>query len=142
MDPIYGPPSDKLGLSKVSDHILLVEIKAVERKAARKADGGLEASELVIKAKVIEVVRGGKEKEIEYTDLDFKVVDWKEFERSKYANTGMFRGPVASDETGSAECKVGERYVMVYAMGKAFFEHVSKGDESWRRKIKKSVYEK
>jgi len=137
VDPIYGPPTDPLGLSKVSDHILLVEIKAVERKPPSKGDGGLEMSELIIRAKVIEVVRGDKEKEIEYSDYDVKVVDPKEFERSKYAKTGMFRGPPASEETGSAVCKVGERYVVVYALHKAYFVHVSKGDESWRGKIKK-----
>lgn len=64
-DPLYGPPKDPLGLSKVSNHILLVEIKAVKRKPPSKGDGGLEMSELVIRAKVIEVVRGDKEKEIE-----------------------------------------------------------------------------
>jgi hypothetical protein len=141
-DPIHVPPEGRLGLSKVSDHILLVEIKAVERKAPKKADGGLEMSELVIRAKVIEVVRGDKEQEIEYTDYDVKVVDSKEFERSKHANTGMFRGPPASEETGSGECKVGERYVMVYALHKAYFVHVSQGDESWRGKIKKIADEK
>jgi hypothetical protein len=142
VDPIYGPPTDPLGLSKVSVHILLVEIKSVERKPPSKTDGGLEMSELIIRAKVIEVVRGDKEKEIEYSDYDVKVVDSKEFERSKYAKTGMFRGPPASEETGSGKCKVGERYVMVYALAKAYFVHVSKGDESWRGKIKKIADEK
>jgi len=110
---------------------------AVERKPPKKNDDGIEMSELVIRAKVIEVVRGAKEKEIEYADDDFKVVDTKAFERSKYANTGLFRGPPASEETGSGECKVGERYVMVYALGKAYFVRVTKGDESWKDKIKK-----
>ena len=71
------PPANRLALSRVSDHILLVEIKAVERKDPQKSEG-LEMSRLVIKAKVIEVVRGDQEKEIEYTENDIKVVDRKE----------------------------------------------------------------
>ena len=56
--------------------------------------------------------------------------------RGKNGDTDMFDGPPASTETGSGECKVGERYVMLYALKKAYFVHVSKDDESWRDKIK------
>jgi len=132
-----------MALSRISDHIVLVEITAVERKPPQKIEG-LECSSLVIKAKVIEVVRGDdkKEKEIEYTDDDIKVVDRKAFDRSKNGKTDMFDGPPRSAETGSGECKVGERYVMLDALGKTYFVRVSKDDESWRGKIKKFEFKR
>ena len=133
-EPIHVPPDERLALSRVSDHILVVEVTEVERKPPRKRDG-LEFSDLVIRAKVIEVVRGAKKKDLSYEDTDSKVVDKKEFTKGKYGGTDLFDGPPASEETGSGECKVGERYVMLYLFGKAYFMHIRKGDDSWRRKI-------
>jgi len=141
VDPIRIPREERLALSRFSDHIILVEITAVERTVPQKSEG-LELSKLVIKAKVIEVVRGGKAKEIEYTDLDIKVIDPKEFARSKFGNTDMFDGPPESQETGSAECKVGDRYIMLYALNRAYFVRASKDDKAWSSKIKKFEFKR
>lgn len=136
VEPLRIPRENRLALSRFSDHIILVEITAVERTVPQKSEG-LESRKLVIKAKVIEVVRGEKAKEIEYTDIDIKVTDPKELARTEYGNTDMFNGPPESQETGSAECKVGERYIMLYALNRAYFVRVSKDDMAWRSKIKK-----
>lgn len=138
VDPIRVPPENRMALSKFSDHILLVEITSVERKPPKRSEG-LEHRLLVVKGKILEVVRGdkGQKKEIEYSDNDISVFDRKALRRSSIGDTDMFDGPPDSKETGSGECEVGERYVMLFALGKAYFVHLRAGDESWRSKIKK-----
>jgi len=111
-------------------------VTEIIRKPARIVEG-LEISTLVVKGRVIEVVRGDdKDKSLHHSSDDFSVVDRAAFHKA-YGETNMFDGWPGSKETGAADCKVGERYVVLDSdyLHRVYFVRVTKGDESWRSKI-------
>ncbi len=130
-------PQDRIRLSALSNHILVIDANRVEWKPA-KEEGGIEFRELLISGKVVEVLRGkSKDKVFTYTCDDFKVTDEHAYKRSNggILSPDFLHSSLKSEKTGAAEVKVGVRYLAIYFHDAVFFVEVTADDDSWRGKI-------
>lgn len=130
-------PKDRIRLSALSDHILLIDASRVEWKPAT-VEGGMEFHELVISGTVVEVLRGkSRGKDFTYTCKDFRVADEDAYKKANGGSSSpdMLHSAPTSQKTGAAEVKVGLRYLAIYFHESVFFVQVTADDKTWRGKI-------
>lgn len=127
-------PADRLEVSRVSDHILLVEISGIAIKM--EEGNGLRATTYRLIGKVIEVIRGERPKNWSHTAVDREVTDMDAAKRAFGDSIAELISFGREFKREGSQCAASERYVVMYWRGYAFFVHVPKADTEWRSKIR------
>lgn len=127
-------PADRLELSRVSDHILLVEVSDIATET-RKGNG-LKTKIYRVSGKVIEVIRGERPKRWSHTASETEVTDMVAAEKALGEGGAELLSFGREFKLEGSQCAANEQYLVIYWSGCAFFVHVPKADTEWRSKIK------
>jgi len=135
-----GFPTDRMEVSRISDHILLVEVTGLATEA--EEGGGLRATTYKVSGKVLETLRGEQPKNWSYTTTDIEVTDINIAEKSLGQEFMELLQNGREFKREGSQCAAGERYLVIYWGGCAFFVHVPKADTEWRSKIRPREHER
>ena len=127
-------PDNRLEVSPLSDHILLVEVTGIDTKT--REDSGLRTKFYTVSGKVIEAIRGDRPKNWSHTASDTEVTDIDAAKKALGDEVTNFISLGREFKREGFQCVAGERYLVIYWRGFAFFVHVPKADTEWRSKIK------
>jgi hypothetical protein len=127
-------PNDRLEVSRVSDHILLVEVTGIATET--KEDSGLKTTIYRVSGKVIEVLRGERPKNWSHTASDSEVTDMDTAKKALGDEGAELLSFGREFKREGSQCAVSERYLAIYWRECAFFVHVPKADTEWRSKIR------
>lgn len=118
----------------MSDHILLVEVTGIATET--KEGDGPRATTYRVSGKVLEVIRGERPKNWSHIVADIKVTDMDAAKKALGDDGTELLLSGREFEREGSQCAAGERYLVIYWRGRAFFIHVPMADPEWRSKIR------
>ena len=132
-------PEERIKMSAMSDHILLVEIAKVTIGEEEVADG-IGYRKVAVKGKILETVRGvAKDKQFHGTARLIRVIDGNAYQavHGGVALDGIHAA--AKQRKGIEDCKPGGRCLVILSPFGELYVEVKDGND-WKSKILKRKY--
>ena len=127
-----------MGLTGFCKTLVLVEVTEIETISS-KVSGGIESREVIIKAEVLEVVRGHySSPKFQFKAENYRITNEEEAAKSVRAeDLQYFRNGVPYQ---ASSCRVGARYLLISPDHPDiddldFFYEIRKGREDWRERV-------